>query len=115
VDLLDFSGRNVVEALRELLSSFRLPGESPLIERIVTTFSEHYMEKAKPEGIADQDALYILTYAVIMLVSLPQLDHGISEANTHLEHRSFQSQCEATKPHVISCFCKEFAGCQWRW
>ena len=67
VDLLDFSGRNVVEALRELLSSFRLPGESQLIERIVTTFAEHYTEKAKPEGIADKDALYILTYAIIML------------------------------------------------
>ncbi|KAJ5945829.1 hypothetical protein N7454_002668 [Penicillium verhagenii] len=67
VDLLDFSGRNVVEALRELLSSFRLPGESPLIERIVTTFAEHYTEKAQPEGIANKDALYILTYAIIML------------------------------------------------
>jgi brefeldin A-resistance guanine nucleotide exchange factor 1 len=67
VDLLDFSGRNAVEALRELLSSFRLPGESPLIERIVTIFSEHYVEKVKPEGIADKDALYILTYAIIML------------------------------------------------
>ena len=67
IDLLDFSGRNVVEALRELLSSFRLPGESPLIERIITTFSEHYTEKAKPEGIADKDAIYVLTYAIIML------------------------------------------------
>lgn len=67
VDLLDFYGANVVEALRELLSSFRLPGESPLIERIVTIFSEHYMEKAKPEEIADKDAVYILTYAIIML------------------------------------------------
>ncbi|KAJ5558509.1 hypothetical protein N7535_008723 [Penicillium sp. DV-2018c] len=67
VDLLDFSGRSAVEALRELLSSFRLPGESPLIERIVTTFAEHYMEKVKPDGIADKDALYILTYAIIML------------------------------------------------
>ncbi|KAJ5177882.1 SEC7-like alpha orthogonal bundle [Penicillium coprophilum] len=67
VDLLDFSGRSAVEALRELLSSFRLPGESPLIERIVTIFSEHYMEKVKPDAIADKDALYILTYAIIML------------------------------------------------
>ncbi|KAJ5327287.1 uncharacterized protein N7506_010389 [Penicillium brevicompactum] len=67
VDLLDFSGRNAVEALRELLSSFRLPGESPLIERIVTIFSEHYVEKVQPEGIADKDALYVLTYAIIML------------------------------------------------
>ncbi|CAI7608892.1 unnamed protein product [Penicillium discolor] len=67
IDLLDFSGRSAVEALRELLSSFRLPGESPLIERIVTIFSEHYVEKVKPDGIADKDALYILTYAIIML------------------------------------------------
>ncbi|KAJ5279431.1 hypothetical protein N7478_004803 [Penicillium angulare] len=67
VDLLDFSGKNAVEALRELLSSFRLPGESPLIERIITIFSENYTEKAKPEGIADKDAMYILTYAIIML------------------------------------------------
>ncbi|KAJ5893530.1 hypothetical protein N7495_005221 [Penicillium taxi] len=67
VDLLDFSGRSVVEALRELLSSFRLPGESPLIERIVTTFSEKYTENANPESVVDKDSLYILTYAIIML------------------------------------------------
>ncbi|CAI7627566.1 unnamed protein product [Penicillium viridicatum] len=83
VDLLDFSGRNAVEALRELLSSFRLPGESPLIERIVTTFSEHYVEKVKPDGIADKDALYILTYAIIML-------------NTELYNRNVKSQNRMT-------------------
>ncbi|KAJ5250545.1 hypothetical protein N7489_000955 [Penicillium chrysogenum] len=83
VDLLDFSGRNAVEALRELLSSFRLPGESPLIERIVTTFSEHYIEKVKPAGIADKDALYILTYAIIML-------------NTELYNRNVKSQNRMT-------------------
>jgi brefeldin A-resistance guanine nucleotide exchange factor 1 len=85
VDLLDFSGRNVVEALRELLSSFRLPGESPLIERIVTTFSEHYTEKAKPKDIADKDALYILTYAIIML-------------NTELYNPNVKSQNRMTFP-----------------
>ncbi|EPS32545.1 hypothetical protein PDE_07505 [Penicillium oxalicum 114-2] len=67
VDLLDFSGKNAVEALRELLSAFRLPGESQLIERIITTFSQIYMDKAQPEAIADKDALYVLTYAIIML------------------------------------------------
>lgn len=67
VDLFDFSGKNVVDALRELLGSFRLPGESPLIARIVTTFSEKYMSKAKPELVADKDALFVLTYAIIML------------------------------------------------
>ncbi|KAL2864685.1 Sec7 domain-containing protein [Aspergillus lucknowensis] len=67
VDLLDFSGKTVVDALRDLLGAFRLPGESPLIERIVTTFSDKYIEKAQPTEVADKDSLFVLTYAIIML------------------------------------------------
>ncbi|KAL2800397.1 hypothetical protein BJX66DRAFT_331975 [Aspergillus keveii] len=67
VDLFDFSGKRVVDALRDLLGAFRLPGESPLIERIVTTFSDKFIEKAQPTGISDKDSLFVLTYAIIML------------------------------------------------
>ena len=67
LDLFDFTGQRVDEALRQLLHSFRLPGESALIERIVTEFSEQYYTKAAPEGIANRDAIFILTYAIIML------------------------------------------------
>lgn len=67
LDLFDFSGKRVDEALRDLLNSFRLPGESPLIERIVTVFSEKYCANTTPEDIADKDAVLILTYAIIML------------------------------------------------
>lgn len=67
VDLFDFSGQSVVEALREFLGAFRLPGEAPLIERIVTTFSEKFMAKARPEGVADNDSLFVLTYGIILL------------------------------------------------
>ena len=67
VDLFDFAGKSPVEALRELLGSFRLPGEAPLIERIVTVFSDKYLDKARPEGVADKDSIYVLTYAIIML------------------------------------------------
>jgi len=67
IDLFDFSGKRVDEALRELLNSFRLPGESALIERIVTVFSEKYCGKSTPEGIAGSEAIYILSYAIIML------------------------------------------------
>jgi brefeldin A-resistance guanine nucleotide exchange factor 1 len=63
----DFTGLRVDEALRQLLHAFRLPGESQLIERIVTEFSEQYFNKAQPEGIANKDAIFVLTYAVIML------------------------------------------------
>ena len=67
LDFFDFDGKRVDEALRELLNSFRLPGESQLIERIVTDFSAKYCASSTPEGVADQDAVYILTYAIIML------------------------------------------------
>ena len=67
LDLFDFDGKRVDEALRDLLNSFRLPGESQLIERIVTDFSEKYCASSTPEGVADQDAVYVLTYAIIML------------------------------------------------
>ncbi|KAI9679248.1 MAG: GDP/GTP exchange factor for ARF [Caeruleum heppii] len=67
LDLFDFSGKRVDEALREMLEAFRLPGESPLIERIVTSFSEKYCANLTPEDVVDKDAVYVLTYAIIML------------------------------------------------
>ena len=67
LDLYDFTGKRVDEALRDLLNSFRLPGESQLIERIVTVFSQKYCADSTPEGIANEDAVFTLTYSIIML------------------------------------------------
>lgn len=67
LDMFDFTGKRVDEALRDLLNSFRLPGESALIERIVAVFSEKYCGNATPEGVANVDAVLVLTYAIIML------------------------------------------------
>ena len=67
MSLFDFNNKRVDEALRELLEAFRLPGESALIERIVTIFAEKFCASTTPEGISDKDAVYVLTYAVIML------------------------------------------------
>ncbi len=62
----DFTGKRADEGLRELLEAFRLPGESALIERIITSFSEKYCEST-PEEVASKDAVFVLTYAIIML------------------------------------------------
>ncbi|KAL1632056.1 GDP/GTP exchange factor for ARF [Neofusicoccum ribis] len=67
MDLFDFTGQRVDEALRQLLNTFRLPGESQLIERIVTEFASKYCGESPPEDIADKDSVYVLTYAIIML------------------------------------------------
>ena len=67
LDQFDFVGKRVDEALRDMLETFRLPGESALIERLVTSFSEKYCVNATPEDIADKDSAYVLIYAIIML------------------------------------------------
>ncbi|KAI5861656.1 hypothetical protein GGS23DRAFT_576035 [Durotheca rogersii] len=67
LDLFNFSGKRVDEAVRLLLESFRLPGESPLIERIVTAFAKKYFATSNSDVVASEDAVFILTYAIIML------------------------------------------------
>ena len=67
ISLFKFRGKRIDEALREVLGSFRLPGESALIERIVTTFTEKYCAEDEAGDIADKDSAFVLTYAVIML------------------------------------------------
>ncbi|KAH0834479.1 hypothetical protein FOPE_03531 [Fonsecaea pedrosoi] len=67
IGLFDFEDKRIDEALREVLGSFRLPGEAALIERIVNNFTEKYCRTVSPEEIADKDAAFVLAYAIIML------------------------------------------------
>ncbi|GAA6025135.1 hypothetical protein JCM8202_005730 [Rhodotorula sphaerocarpa] len=64
--LMDFEGKIICDAMRELLEAFRLPGESQQINRITETFAEVYFA-TKPPEIKSQDATYVLAYSVIML------------------------------------------------
>ena len=66
MDSFDFQNKRIDEALREILVSFRLPGESQPIERILETFASKYMNSSPP-NIADADSAFVLSYSVIML------------------------------------------------
>lgn len=80
MDSFDFTDKRVDEALRTLLETFRLPGEAPLIERVVTSFAEKYCANSIPEDVADKDAVYVLTYAIIML-NTDQHNPNLKSAN----------------------------------
>lgn len=67
LELFDFTGMRVDEALRQFLESFRLPGESQLIERILAVFSQKYISSDVQPDCADADTVFILTYAILML------------------------------------------------
>jgi Sec7-like guanine-nucleotide exchange factor len=66
IDSHSFVGLNLVEAIRMFLSSFRLPGESQKIDRMMEKFAEKYC-KDNPSTFGTADTCYVLSYAVIML------------------------------------------------
>lgn len=67
IRLFDFEDVPVAEAMREMLESFRLPGESQQINRIAETFAKIYFVTAPKDLIKSEDAVYVLAYSVIML------------------------------------------------
>ncbi|PWN47694.1 Sec7-domain-containing protein [Violaceomyces palustris] len=66
IGLFDFGDKPIADALREMLESFRLPGEAQQIDRITEKFSKKYFA-AKPPGINSEDAVYVLAFSIIML------------------------------------------------
>lgn len=60
-----------------MLETFRLPGESQQIERIMELFAATYFA-TKPADVASQDAAFILGYAVVML-NTDQHNRGVRD------------------------------------
>ena len=66
VDSMEFTNRRFVDALRQFLQSFRLPGEAQKIDRFMLKFAERYIT-GNPLAFANADTAYVLAYSVIML------------------------------------------------
>ncbi|EEF32377.1 pattern formation protein, putative [Ricinus communis] len=62
----DFRGMSLDTALRLFLGTFRLPGESQKIQRVLEAFAERYYEQS-PQVLADKDAALVLSYSLILL------------------------------------------------
>ncbi|KAI1499242.1 guanine nucleotide exchange factor for ADP ribosylation factor [Biscogniauxia marginata] len=66
VDTMEFSKRRFVDALRQFLQSFRLPGEAQKIDRFMLKFANRYV-MGNPNAFANADTAYVLAYSVILL------------------------------------------------
>lgn len=66
VNLHEFSDMILVQALRQFLWSFRLPGEAQKIDRMMECFAARYCE-LNPGVFTSTDTCYILSFAIIML------------------------------------------------
>eukprot|EP00063_Salmo_salar_P060866 XP_014035701.1 PREDICTED: cytohesin-1-like isoform X2 [Salmo salar] len=66
VELHEFTDLNLVQALRQFLWSFRLPGEAQKIDRMIEAFAQRYCH-CNPGVFQHSDTCYVLSFAVIML------------------------------------------------
>ncbi|KAK9060754.1 hypothetical protein SSX86_021460 [Deinandra increscens subsp. villosa] len=66
-DTFELTGLVLDTALRSYLETFRLPGESQKIHRILEAFSERFYKQQSSEIFVTKDAVFILCYSVIML------------------------------------------------
>ncbi|XP_061080414.1 cytohesin-3-like isoform X2 [Conger conger] len=66
VELHEFSDLNLVQALRQFLWSFRLPGEAQKIDRMMEAFASRYCG-CNAGVFQSTDTCYILSFAIIML------------------------------------------------
>ncbi|KAJ7692968.1 Sec7 domain-containing protein, partial [Mycena olivaceomarginata] len=91
IGLFDFKDvRPIADAMRDLLETFRLPGESQQIARIKETFTSIYFT-SEPGWLSvyliqNEDAVYVLAHSVIMLntdLHKPQVRvHACGTANS---------------------------------
>uniref|UniRef100_A0A182P8Q3 Cytohesin-1 n=2 Tax=Cellia TaxID=44534 RepID=A0A182P8Q3_9DIPT len=66
VELHDFTNLILVQALRQFLWSFRLPGEAQKIDRMMECFAQRYCQ-LNPDIFTNTDTCYVLSFAIIML------------------------------------------------
>ncbi|KAG2710186.1 hypothetical protein I3760_04G014500 [Carya illinoinensis] len=62
----DFQDMSLDTALRLFLGTFRLPGESQKIQRVLEAFAERYYEQS-PHILINKDAALVLSYSLILL------------------------------------------------
>ncbi|XP_030671476.1 cytohesin-4 isoform X2 [Nomascus leucogenys] len=66
VDCHEFANLNLVQALRQFLWSFRLPGEAQKIDRMMEAFATRYC-LCNPGVFQSTDTCYVLSFSIIML------------------------------------------------
>ncbi|RXN24787.1 Golgi-specific brefeldin A-resistance guanine nucleotide exchange factor 1 isoform X3 [Labeo rohita] len=88
VNTFTFQGLRIDEALRLYLEAFRLPGEAPVIHRLLETFTDNW-HKVNGNPFQSNDAGFALAYAVIML-NTDQHNHNVRKQNIPMTLEQFK-------------------------
>ncbi|XP_067331808.1 Golgi-specific brefeldin A-resistance guanine nucleotide exchange factor 1 isoform X1 [Channa argus] len=88
VNTFTFQGLRIDEALRLYLEAFRLPGEAPVIQRLLETFTDNW-HKVNGSPFVSNDAGFALAYAVIML-NTDQHNHNVRKQSIPMTIEQFK-------------------------
>eukprot|EP00761_Pharyngomonas_kirbyi_P013864 gb/GECH01013893.1/.p1 GENE.gb/GECH01013893.1/~~gb/GECH01013893.1/.p1 ORF type:complete len:1618 (+),score=375.39 gb/GECH01013893.1/:1-4854(+) len=66
IDMIDFTGMDILRAMRHLVSHFKPAGEAQKIDRVVEKFAERLC-RCNPDQFASAETAYTLSYSIMML------------------------------------------------
>lgn len=101
----EFTHLILVQALRQFLWSFRLPGEAMQIDRIMEAFAERYCQQ-NPNLFEETDTCYILSFSIIMLNTAlhnPNVPQKITMEQFIKQNRGINSGKDLPKDILVSC------------
>ncbi|KAL6576491.1 Nucleolar GTP-binding protein 2 [Orobanche hederae] len=106
-DTFEFTGMVLDTALRTYLETFRLPGESQKIQRILEAFSERFYDQQSSDMFASKDAVMILCYSIIMLNTdqhNPQVKKKMTEEDFIRNNRSINGGSDLPREYLSELF-----------
>ncbi|XP_072347507.1 Golgi-specific brefeldin A-resistance guanine nucleotide exchange factor 1 isoform X4 [Scyliorhinus torazame] len=98
VGTFTFQGLRIDEALRSYLEAFRLPGEAPVIHRLLEVFTDHW-HKINGTPFSNNDACFALAYAVIML-NTDQHNHNVRKQNVPMTSEQFKKNLKGVNGSI---------------
>ncbi|MED6209900.1 hypothetical protein PIB30_059151 [Stylosanthes scabra] len=102
-----FSGMVLDTALRFYLESFRLPGESQKIQRILEAFSDRFYYQQSSDLFASKDTVLILCYSLIMLNTdqhNPQVKKKMTEEEFIRNNRAINAGQDLPRDYLSELF-----------
>ncbi|KAM7184856.1 hypothetical protein V8F33_012761 [Rhypophila sp. PSN 637] len=111
VDMMDFTKKRFVDALREFLQAFRLPGEAQKIDRIMEKFANKYLE-GNPNAFASAETPYTLAYSVILLntdLHSSKIARRMTQADFIKNNRGINDKADLPDEYLIAIY-EDIAG-----
>lgn len=106
-ETFNFYGMVLDSALRYYLETFRLPGESQKIQRILEAFSERFYDQRSSDIFVSKDAVLILCYSLIMLNTdqhNPQVKKKMTEEEFIRNNRSINGGKDLPREYLSELF-----------